>query len=83
MYIPDRINTLSGSSISFHGNLTMVCRLLADFSFSGIVVILTRRGNLSTLLSQIVLGIFFSDEFVYLNFIAASVDEYLTTREIT
>ena len=47
------------SSISFHGNLMMVCGILAGFAFTGTVVILTRTGDPSALLSQVVLGILF------------------------
>ncbi|WP_455369679.1 hypothetical protein [[Eubacterium] cellulosolvens] len=46
-----------GGSISYSGSLMNICALLAGFTFTGIMVVLTSLGNPGALFSQITLAI--------------------------
>ena len=46
-----------GGSIEYNGNLMNICALLAGFTFTGIMVVLTSLGDPTALFSQIALAI--------------------------
>ena len=66
-----------GGSISYSGSLMNICALLAGFTFTGIMVVLTSLGDSSALFSQIALAILVV---ALTSFFAALFElQYLTT----